>query len=127
MNPLDKALRFIVVLPGLLFVTMGLRWVIAPEGVAKELGMPLLEGMARSSQIGDIGAFFISGGIMALLGALTLQRTWFLAAAIMVAAVALFRTLAWLFHDAAFATQSIAVEVVVLAIVLAAAVRIGKA
>ena len=37
---------------------MGLRWLVDPSGAAAGIGMPVLDGLARSSQIGDLGAFF---------------------------------------------------------------------
>lgn len=36
----------------------------------------LLEGLGRSSQIGDFGAFFAAGGSMVIIGSLTQKRTW---------------------------------------------------
>ena len=127
MSKLNKTLRVIATLPGLLFLSMGIRWIVAPEAVAKELGMPLLDGMARSTQIGDLASFFVALGCMILLGVFTLQRTWFYAAAMLLGGAAVFRTLAWMMHDAALATESIAVEVVVTAILLTAAVRLTRA
>ena len=126
MSKLNKTLRVIAALPGLLFLSMGIRWIVAPEAVAKELGMPLLDGMARSTQIGDLASFFVALGCMILLGVFTLQRTWFYAAAMLLGGAAVFRTLAWMMHDAALATESIAVEVVVTAILLTAAVRLTR-
>ena len=63
-----KALRFISALPALLFMLIGVRWLTTPEAVAAEFGMPLLEGLGRSTQIGDLGAFFVAGGAMVLIG-----------------------------------------------------------
>lgn len=127
MNAMDKALRVLAGLVGLLFLSIGARWIIAPEGVAKELGMPLLDGMALSTQIGDLAAFFVTLGLTTLLGVITLHRTWFYAAMMLLGSTAVFRTLAWALHDAAFATQSISVEVIGTVILLAAALRLTKA
>ncbi len=127
MNAMDKALRVLAGLLGLLFLSIGARWIIAPEGVAKELGMPLLDGMALSTQIGDLAAFFVTLGLTILLGVITLHRTWFYAAMMLLGSTAVFRTLAWALHDAAFATQSISVEVIGTVILLVAALRLTKA
>ncbi|MEP5766013.1 MAG: DUF4345 family protein [Halieaceae bacterium] len=127
MSKIDKALRVITALPGLLFLSFGLRWLLAPEGMAKELGMPLLDGMARSTQIGDLTAFFIALGASILLGVFTLNRTWLHAAALLIGGAAVARTLAWALQDAAFATEFIIVEAVVAVLVLVAAARLTKA
>lgn len=121
---MNKILRGIVALPGILFVIIGLRWLIAPAGIAKELGMPLLDGLGRSSQIADFGAFFTVGGIMVLLGVITQKRTWFFPPAMMLFCAALFRTLAWKLQGAAFAGPQIAVELVLTALLIFAASRL---
>lgn len=118
MNPI---LRGIVVLPALLLGSVGIQWLVTPESTAATLGMPLLDGLGRSTQIGDLAAFFLSIGIMMILAVVTLKREWFLAPAIILGLTALFRTLAWLFHDAAFATTEIAVEVIVAGLLLVCA------
>lgn len=59
---MNQVLRVIVALPAILFVVTGLRWLVAPEPVAAEFGMPLLDGVGRSSQIGDMSAFFLTLG-----------------------------------------------------------------
>jgi hypothetical protein len=123
---MNKVLRVIVVLPAILFVFIGLRWLVDPEGAAAALGMPLLEGIGRSSQMGDIGGFFLAGGIMILLGVITAKRAWFQAPALLLMTIAIFRILAWLLHDAALATPMIAVEVVLAVLFVFASSRLAK-
>lgn len=123
---MNKILRVIVVLPAILFVFIGLRWLVDPEGAAAALGMPLLEGIGRSSQMGDIGGFFLAGGIMILLGVITAKRAWFQAPALLLMTIAIFRILAWLLHDAALATPMIAVEVVLAVLFVFASSRLAK-
>ena len=36
------------------FFLNGLQWIISPANVAASLGMPLLEGVGLSTQIGDL-------------------------------------------------------------------------
>lgn len=120
---MSKLLRIVVSLPAILFIVMGIRWVVAPAGMAAELGMPLLEGVALSTQIGDLGSFFFAGGLFVLIGVITQRRTWFYAPAMLLGFTAIFRTLAWLLHDAAFTVDMIAVEVVLVALLLFAASR----
>jgi hypothetical protein len=122
---MKQTLRIIVVLTGLLFIGLGLRWLIDPTGSANDLGMPLLDGLGRSTQIGDLGAFFFSGGIMIMMGLLTDKRSWFYAPMLLVATTAVFRVIAWAFHDAAFASEQIAVEAVLTALLITAALQLG--
>ena len=75
--------------------------------------MPLLDGLGRSSQIGDVGTLFLTMGLMILIGLVTKIRAWFHAPALMLASVALLRLLAWMFHDAPLTMDMIAVEVII--------------
>lgn len=123
---MDIAIRILVALPGVLFLVNGIQWIFAPAAVAKSLGMPLLEGTARSTQIGDLGAFFLAGSAMILIGAATKERTWLLAAALLIGGAAVVRTLAWALQGAPFAAQFIVPEVVMTAILLFGAWRFGQ-
>ena len=120
---MNKSLRLLLALPAILFMVLGLRWVVAPAGMAAELGMPLLEGVGLSTQIGDLGAFFFAGGLFVLIAVVTQKRSWFYAPALLLGFTALFRVLAWLLHDAAFALDMILVEVILTAMLLFAASR----
>lgn len=121
---MNKLLRILVALPAIFFVVTGLRWVVAPAGVAPEFGMPLLSGVGLSTQIGDLGAFFFAGGLFVLIGLVTQKRSWFYAPAMLVGFAAICRVLAWLFHDAALALDMIIVELVITGLLLIAARRL---
>jgi len=108
-------------LPALLMLVMGINWIVDPASAAQGLGMPYLEGEGRSTQVGDLTSFFIGVGVMALLGLWTENRTWLYSASLLLGGTAVFRTVAWAVHDAPFATISIAVEVVSVALFLTAA------
>ena len=123
---MKAVLRILVALPAVLFVVMGLRWITDPSGASTALGMTLLDGVGRSSQIGDVGALFLSMGSMMLLALITARRSWFYAPALMLSLVALLRVLAWLLHDAALALDMIVVEVVIASILLFAASRLSQ-
>lgn len=123
---MNNLIRIFVVLPALLFLFIGIRWLIDPTGAAAELGMPLLEGLGRSTQIGDLTAFFIGASVMMGLGLITANRTWFYAPAILLMLTAAFRVVAWFAHGAVLATPQIAVEVVVAGILVLAASKLGK-
>ena len=106
-------LRILVLLPAVAFLVTGLRWLVAPAGVAPEFGLSLASGIGLSSQVGDMSAFFLTLGICILMGLVTGRKVWYYPAMTLLALTALGRTLAWLLHDAALATSLIAPEVIV--------------
>ena len=120
---MTKILKIVVGLAALLFIVTGLRWVIDPTSVAAEFGMPLMQGLGLSTQIGDLGAFFTAGGLMVLLCLQTGNKTWLMAPAMLLCLTAVFRTLAWALHDASFAGPQIAIELVVAVLLLVVATR----
>lgn len=121
---MNIALRAIVLLCGVLFIVTGLRWLLAPAGVAPEFGLALSTGVGLSSQIGDMSAFFLTLGVCILMG-LTSQRTlWYYPPIILLSLTAVGRILAWLLHDAALAMNLIAPEVIVALILLTASRRL---
>ncbi|MEM8561313.1 MAG: DUF4345 family protein [Pseudomonadota bacterium] len=106
-------LRILIVLAGLFFTLTGLVWLVQPARAAASLGMPLLEGAGRSTQIADMAVFFFAVGIMILLSAVKLRSHWFLIPALMLLGAAVFRVFAWLVHGADFVASAVAVELVV--------------
>ena len=124
-STLQSVLRVLIGLPALLFLVLGLRWILDPSGAAAELDMALLEAPGRGTQIGDIGGFFLALAVMIGLALYTAERTWFLAPALMLGAVAVYRTLAWALHDAGFSASSVGVEVVVASLLVFASSRLG--
>jgi hypothetical protein len=123
---LERALRLVLVLPTIGFLVTGLRFAVAPAGAAKGLAMPLLDGAARSSQIGDVGALFLGMGLMIMTALVTLERIWFVAPAILLFLVAVLRILAWLFHDAALMMPMIVPEIVIGGLLLLASTRLAR-
>jgi hypothetical protein len=120
----QRTVRIVAAIPGVLMGVTALQWLFTPELAAQGLGMPLLEGVGRSTQIGDLGAFFFGTSAMILLGAIKANAQWLHAAAMLLGGAALVRTASWLLHDAAFATQFIVVEVVMTAVLLFCAAKI---
>ncbi|MEX1666586.1 hypothetical protein [Zhongshania arctica] len=118
---MKKVLRLIVGFIGLLFLSMGLRWLLAPAGIAAELGMPLLDGVGRSTQIGDLSAFFITLGLCVLIALSTRNSQWYYPAILLLGLTAFGRMIAWLIHDAALPLQIIAPEIIFSVILLIAA------
>lgn len=119
-------LRLAIRVLGAFFLFQGVAWLVDPARVAAGLGMPLLEGLARSTQVGDLASFFLVAGATMLLGSRDgrAQLLWVPAALIGGAAVT--RTLAWMFQGAGFALLFITVEVVVAAILVAGARRLDS-
>jgi hypothetical protein len=104
--------RVLATLPGFLMGMNAIGWLTRPEETAKSLGMPLLEGVGRSTQIGDVGALFVGVTILVFWGAFRSQVHWLYSAALFLACAAVIRTIAALAHGATMATQFIVVEVI---------------
>ena len=117
--------RIIAGVLGTFFFVQGLQWLITPASSAAALGMPFLDGAARSTQIGDISSFFLCTGAFAAYGAYAQNPTFVRAAGFLVGLVAVTRTIAWAFHGAAFANVFIPVEVIAGGAFLFVATRIG--
>ena len=113
-------LKGVVVIPAVLFLFMGLRWLVDPGGVAPDFGFVLGEGLGRSSQVGDFAAFFLTMGICILMGVVTGRRLWYYPPVMLLLLAAIGRLLAWAVHDAALAVDMILFEVGVGALLLAA-------
>lgn len=120
------ALRIITTLMGVFFTLQGVGWIVAPQRAAVNLGMPVLDGLARSTQFGDFAAFFLVLGLGVLAGSVGggARRLYFPAALLIGASVC--RTIAWAAHGADFAGAFIGVELVS-GIVLLVAARQGGA
>ena len=108
---MKNVLRIVAGLVGILFFLNGLQWIISPANVAESLGMPLLEGVGLSTQIGDLGSFFITVGAMTLIGVISTTRHWFYAPSMLLLVAALYRTLSTLLYGASFVMSAIVVEV----------------
>ena len=110
---MNRVLQVLVTLSGLLFLGIGLRWLIDPASAAAQLGMPLLDGVGRSTQVGDMMGFFITLGSSILVALVTAKRTWYYPGIMLLGVAAVGRLLAWSMHDAALAVDMIAAEAVI--------------
>lgn len=122
--------KFLVVLNafnGILFVAIGLLWVISPYKAGANFGiLEISEGLGRSSLIGDVGSYFFCIGLMMILAAYTLRNIWFYAPAMLLAVTALFRVISWAAHDATFATQFIIIEILLITLLLVTSKRMSS-
>jgi len=117
------ALRIVTIAMGAGFALQGLGWLVAPDRAAATLGMPVLDGLGRSTQFGDFAAFFLTLGLSILVGNRPGQARVLYFPAALLGSAALCRTVAWAAHGAAFAATFISVEIVGSLILLAAAAQ----
>lgn len=122
---MNGVLRVVAGAAGVLFVSIGLGWWIAPATVGAQLGMTLLDGAGLSTQIGDLASFFLTAGGCILAALATNQRLWLYPAIGLIGLAALGRTLAWLVHDAALLYDTIAFEIVVTVVLYATSRTLG--
>ena len=115
-----RAFSLIVMLPGLLFVMMGARWLVDPAGAAPTLGLTLESGLGLSSQVADLSGFFLVAGLSILIAVVTRNRTWFYPPVMLMLIAAAGRLIAWIAHGAAFAPQMIVVEILIAVLLLVA-------
>ena len=106
-------LKVVLLLPGVLFVVMGVRWLVMPTDMSSALGFILADGIGRSSQVGDFAAFFLTAGVCILMGIVSGKRYWFYPPAMLLLLAATGRVLAWALHDAAFTADMILFELLV--------------
>lgn len=117
-------LRLAVSILGGVFAAQGLGWLFTPALVAGSLGMPLLDGLGRSTQIGDFASFFLVGGISMIIGSRPGRARALYFPAALIGGAAVTRTLAWLLQGADFAAAFISVEVATGLLLLYAARRL---
>ena len=117
-------LRIATMLLGALFMLQGLVWILDPGRAAAGLGMSLLDGVARSTQIGDLSALFLTGGATMLVGARPGRARLLYVPMGLFGAAAVGRTLAWVLQGAAFATTFIVIEVALVVLLFAGARRL---
>lgn len=120
---MDTVLRWIARALGVGFGLQALGWLVAPANAAVGLGMPLLDGIGRSTQIGDFWAFFLTAAVTMLAGSRRGQERLLHVPAGLLGSAALGRTIAWAIHGAAFAAVFVAVEVFASVVLLTLARR----
>ena len=92
--------RFFGILYAYLILGFVLNWVFTPESAAADYGFVLkdLNDNAQNALIRDFTSFFISTFIFTILGVITLNPTWFLAAGIIYYGAAVFNLYAIFIH-----------------------------
>jgi hypothetical protein len=95
------------------FAVMGLAWVLAPDFASARMRMALLDGDGLSTQIGDLGSFFLVLGGSIGIALLTRRSVWLYPAIMLLALAATGRVIAWQAHGAGLPLDMILVETVV--------------
>jgi len=123
---MNKVIKVLVLLPAILFVVMGVRWLVAPAGIAPNFGLLLADGIGLSAQVGDMSGYFLTLGSCMLIALITERRSWFYPPMMLLLITTLGRMVAWLLHDASLTLGPIMVELVVAFILLIASRRLAK-
>ena len=123
---MNRVARIVVCIPGALLLANAFGWVINPALAAERLGMPILDELALSTQVGNSGALFLSSAIMIFIGAWTQRTTWLMAAALAMTATAIMRFIAYAAHGAEFASEFITVEILITAVLVAVSWHLNR-
>ena len=105
-------IRIIAALPGVILLNNAVAFILTPQTVVESLGMSYLDGLGRSTQIGDMGSFFACSALFIIYGAFRDKPQWLMAGAYLLITAAAYRVLATMLHAAEFAQVFIGVEVV---------------
>ncbi|MDA0796594.1 MAG: hypothetical protein O2950_06585 [Proteobacteria bacterium] len=124
MNP--TLFKIIAIMPGIALLQNAFLFLVQPSKVVADLGMPLLDGIGRSTQLADLGAFFVFSATLIIYGVIKSKSGCLRAVALLLGIAALLRVLAWVAHGADLATTFIAVELVLVVWLVASAAYMDK-
>ena len=97
---------------GLVLAIIALRWILSPEDSANALGMVLLDGAGKNTQIRDFTALFASTSIFCFISITTRQYQWIFSTGIVFSLIALISLLASQLHDAPLTYSSLIAEII---------------
>ena len=97
---------------GVVLAIIALRWILSPEDSANSLGMLLLDGAGRNTQIRDFTALFASTSIFCFISITTRQYQWIFSSGIVFSLIALISVLASQLHDAPLTYSSLIAEII---------------
>jgi len=97
---------------GVVLAIIALRWILSPEDSANSLGMVLLDGAGRNTQIRDFTALFASTSIFCFLSITTRQYQWIFSSGIVFSLIALISVLASQLHDAPLTYSYLIAEII---------------
>ncbi|MDA9146430.1 hypothetical protein N9O15_02705 [Gammaproteobacteria bacterium] len=97
---------------GLVVTIIAIRWILLPEESANSLGMILLEGSGRNTQIRDFTSIFASTAIFCFLSIATKQFQWIFSSGIIFSIIAIISIVASQLHDAPITYSSLIAEII---------------
>lgn len=119
---MSLALRSGCGLFGLLFLVLGVRWMFAPDAIAAESGIDLLNSLGTNTARGDIGGLFVGGALVIALGLARRRPEALRVMALVVGCVALGRSVGMVVDGFAMTSfVPFVVELVIIAVLIATA------
>ena len=97
---------------GLVLTIIAIRWILLPEESANSLGMILLDGSGRNTQIRDFTSIFASTAIFCFLSIATKQFQWIFSSGIIFSIIAIISIVASQLHDAPITYSSLIAEII---------------
>ena len=97
---------------GIVLTIIAIRWILLPEESAISLGMILLDGSGRNTQIRDFTAIFASTAIFCFLSIATKQFQWIFSSGIIFSIIAIISVVASQLHDAPITYSSLIAEII---------------
>ncbi|MDA7642638.1 hypothetical protein N8800_01915 [Gammaproteobacteria bacterium] len=97
---------------GLVLTIIAIRWILLPEESANSLGMILLDGSGRNTQIRDFTSIFASTAIFCFLSITTKQFQWIFSSGIIFSIIAIISIVASQLHEAPIAYSSLIAEII---------------
>ena len=88
--------------------------------------MVYLEGLGRSTQIGDFSAFFISVSLFCIIGSIFKNTSFLFSAIIILSSAAIMRIVSWQLYEADFSGFSIGIEIISSIMILLSIILIRK-
>jgi hypothetical protein len=120
------AYKIITAIPGIPMLLNAVLFITDPEKVTADLGMPLLDGIGRSTQLADLGGLFMFGAIMIFYGVIKSKGQYLRIGALLLGLIAVLRIVAWAINGAELATVLIISEILLVIWLLAGAVYLDK-
>tara|TARA_B100000768_G_scaffold181935_1_gene207538 strand:+ start:1574 stop:1945 length:372 start_codon:yes stop_codon:yes gene_type:complete len=106
---------------GLVLTIIAIRWIFLPEESANSLGMILLEGSGKNTQIRDFTSIFASTAIFCFLSIATKQFQWIFSSGIIFLIIAIISIVASQLHEAPITYSSLIAEIIFASIAFASA------
>ena len=106
---------------GLVLTIIAIRWILLPEESANSLGMILLDGSGRNTQIRDFTSIFASTAIFCFLSIATKQFQWIFSSGIIFLIIAIMSIVASQLYEAPITYSSLIAEIIFAMIAFASA------